>query len=183
MGVKTLTSERFKHFVLAIHWKADRQWRIQRKCGNGRPFASSLNYPRAMETTHRRQKHAGKANYMAMKNKKINVVYSTEFGKMCPVCNNPAGKCICKKQPSQPKSDGIVRIMRETKGRKGKGVTLITGVPLGAEELKKLSKSLKQKCGSGGSVKNGVIEIQGDHRDALEIELVSLGYKVKRAGG
>ena len=73
--------------------------------------------------------------------------------------------------------------MRETKGRKGKGVTLITGLPLNSEELKALSKKLKQKCGSGGSIKNGIIEIQGDHRDVLEKELCSLGYKVKRAGG
>lgn len=73
--------------------------------------------------------------------------------------------------------------MRETKGRKGKGVTLITGVPLDDEGLKQLAKTLKQKCGSGGSIKDGVIEIQGDHRDVLEKELSGLGYKVKRAGG
>lgn len=81
------------------------------------------------------------------------------------------------------KTDGIVRLMRETKGRKGKGVTLITGVPLDEAGLKRLVKSLKQKCGCGGSLKNGIIEIQGDHRDVLEIELAGRGYKVKRAGG
>ena len=79
--------------------------------------------------------------------------------------------------------DGIVRLIRETKGRKGKGVTLITGVPLDIEGLKKLATTLKQKCGSGGSIKERVIEIQGDHRDMLEQELVGMGYKVKRAGG
>ena len=122
---------------------------------------------------------------MAMKiqNKNSATVYSTESGKLCPDCNEPAAKCICRKKHVPPVSDGIVRLMRETKGRKGKGVTLITGVPLESEELKKLANSLKQKCGSGGSVKEGVIEIQGDHRDMLEQELVSLGYKVKRAGG
>ena len=122
---------------------------------------------------------------MAMKtqNKGTGLVYSTEFGKMCPGCNKPAAKCICQKHQVLPKSDGIVRLSRETKGRKGKGVTLITGVPLDNEGLKKLAKSLKQKCGSGGSLKNGVIEIQGDHRDVREEELGSLGYKVKRAGG
>ena len=122
---------------------------------------------------------------MAMKaqNKGAGIVYSTEFGKMCPGCNKPAAKCICQKKQSIPKSDGIVRLMRETKGRKGKGVTLITGVPLDNKGLKKLAKSLKQKCGCGGSLKNGVIEIQGDHRDVLEKELGRLGYKVKRAGG
>ena len=73
--------------------------------------------------------------------------------------------------------------MRQTKGRKGKGVTLINGLPLAAKELKNLAKVLKQKCGCGGAVKNGIIEIQGDHRDILEQELVTRGYKVKRAGG
>lgn len=111
------------------------------------------------------------------------IVYSTDFGKMCPRCNRQAAKCTCRKLPSQPKNDGIVRLRRETKGRKGKGVTIITGIPLENKELKNLAKLFKQKCGSGGSVKNGVIEIQGDHRDALEKELVRLGYKVKRAGG
>ncbi|MBN2808717.1 MAG: stress response translation initiation inhibitor YciH, partial [Deltaproteobacteria bacterium] len=71
----------------------------------------------------------------------------------------------------------------ETKGRKGKGVTLISGVPLDSEGLKDLAKRLKQKCGSGGSIKNGIIEIQGDHRDFLEQELTGQGYRVKRAGG
>ena len=120
---------------------------------------------------------------MKAQNKGAGLVYSTEFGKMCPGCNKPIVKCICREKRSPPKSDGIVRLMRETKGRKGKGVTLITGVPLDNEGLKKLAKSLKQKCGSGGSLKNGVIEIQGDHREFLEKELNGLGYKVKRAGG
>ena len=111
------------------------------------------------------------------------LVYSSEFGQMCPGCNQPVGKCICQQKTSLPKSDGIVRLKRETKGRKGKGVTLITGLPLDDEGLKKLAKALKQKSGSGGSVKNGIIEIQGDHRDMLEKELTGLGYKVKRAGG
>jgi translation initiation factor 1 len=122
---------------------------------------------------------------MAMKiqNKGAATVYSTESGKLCPDCNEPAAKCSCRKKQLPAQGDGIVRLIRETKGRKGKGVTLISGVPLGNEELKNLAKSLKQKCGSGGSIKDGVIEIQGDHRDMLEQELVSLGYKVKRAGG
>ena len=122
---------------------------------------------------------------MAMKipNKGAATVYSTESGRLCPDCNEPAVKCVCRKQQMPVQGDGIVRLMRETKGRKGKGVTLITGVPLDNEELKKLAKTLKQRCGSGGSLKDGVIEIQGDHQDMLEQELVSLGYKVKRAGG
>ena len=73
--------------------------------------------------------------------------------------------------------------MRVTKGRKGKAVTLITGLPLDNEGLKKLSKSFKQTCGSGGSLKKDIIEIQGDHRNVLEKELIRLGYRVKRAGG
>ncbi len=122
---------------------------------------------------------------MKAKNEGAGLVYSTEFGKMCPGCNKPTAKCVCQKKQSQsiPKNDGIVRLMRETKGRKGKGVILITGVPLNNDGLKKLAKSLKQKCGSGGSLKNGIIEIQGDHRDVLERELSRLGYKVKRTGG
>lgn len=116
-------------------------------------------------------------------NRDTGLVYSDEFGRMCPDCHKSVAKCICRKKPAPPASDGIVRLMRETKGRKGKGVTLITGLPLNSEELKKLAKSLKQKCGSGGSIKNRTIEIQGDHRDALEKELHGLGYRVKRAGG
>jgi translation initiation factor 1 len=120
---------------------------------------------------------------MKKRNKKnTGLVYSTESGTICPGCSKPASQCICKQTQAIPK-DGIVRLMRETKGRKGKGVTLINGVPLEPAALKKLAKSLKQKCGSGGSIKNGIIEIQGDHRDTLEKELTTLGYKVKRAGG
>ena len=117
------------------------------------------------------------------KQKTTGLVYSTEHGKMCPRCNQQAAQCRCKQQQIMPKSDGIVRLMRETKGRKGKGVTLITGIPLVGKDMKKLAKSLKQKCGCGGSIKNGIIEIQGDHRDVLEQELVTRGYKVKKAGG
>ena len=124
-------------------------------------------------------------NHMAIKpqSKGAGLVYSTEFGKMCPDCNKPAEKCVCRKKPAPIKSDGIVRLMRETKGRKGKGVTLISGIPLDNEGLKKLAKSLKQKCGCGGSLKNGVIEIQGDHRDMLMEQLKKHGWTVKRSGG
>jgi translation initiation factor 1 len=90
-----------------------------------------------------------------------------------------------KKQNPQPKQakDGVVRVGRETKGRKGAGVTVITGIPTHPEGLKQIAKELKQKCGTGGTVKNGVIEIQGDRRDLLVAELAARGYTVKRSGG
>ncbi len=110
------------------------------------------------------------------------LVYSTDRGRVCPGCGHPAGQCCCSKE-RQPKRDGVVRISRETKGRKGSGVSLISGLPLDGAGLKQLAKQLKQKCGSGGSVKNGVIEIQGDHREVLKGELEKQGYKVKLAGG
>ncbi|MBL4902181.1 MAG: translation initiation factor Sui1 [Desulfocapsa sp.] len=121
---------------------------------------------------------------MARKTSKTHsaLVYSTESGTLCAEWNKQAKHCSCPPKQSIPK-DGIIRLMRETKGRKGKGVSLIHGLPLDPVELKKLAKALKKKCGSGGSIKNAVIEIQGDHRDVLEQELVRLGYKVKRAGG
>ena len=109
-------------------------------------------------------------------------VYSTELGRTCPVCGKAKDKCACSNE-SMPEGDGIVRIQRETKGRKGKGVTLISGVLLVPAELKKLAKELKQKCGVGGAVKDGVIEIQGDVRDQLFDEMKQRGFKVKKAGG
>lgn len=120
-----------------------------------------------------------------MKNSKQDsrLVYSTETGRTCPECRQSRENCQCGKEQAPLPGDGVVRLMRQTKGRKGKGVTLISGIPLVGGELKKLAKSLKQLCGSGGSIKNGVIEIQGDHRDVLEKKLVKLNYRVKRAGG
>jgi translation initiation factor 1 len=111
------------------------------------------------------------------------LVYSTEFGRMCAQCRNPLNTCRCTKVRPIPKSDGIVRISRETKGRKGKGVTVISGVPLNSAELEKLGRQLKQRCGTGGTAKDGTIEIQGDHRDLLLSELEKLGWVVKKAGG
>jgi translation initiation factor 1 len=110
-------------------------------------------------------------------------VYSTEQGRMCPVCGHAIASCTCRRDKPAARGDGIVRISRETKGRKGKGVTLVSGLPLDADALRKLAGQLKQKCGSGGTVKEGVIEIQGDHRDPLMEELKKQGYTVKRAGG
>ncbi|MDH5524158.1 MAG: translation initiation factor Sui1 [Desulfobulbaceae bacterium] len=111
------------------------------------------------------------------------MVYSTEVGRMCPGCGKAVGQCSCRRQLPGGKGDGIVRISRETKGRKGKGVTLITGLDLDQAGLKQMASRLKQLCGSGGSVRDGVIEIQGDKRDLLVAELGKQGYTVKRAGG
>ena len=111
------------------------------------------------------------------------VVYSSEHGRMCPLCGRPIARCACRKSPRAPRGDGVVRVGREVKGRRGKAVTTISGVPLATEALRELAGELKRLCGTGGSVKDGVIEIQGDHRDALVAELGSRGYTVKRAGG
>ncbi len=112
-----------------------------------------------------------------------NLVFSSDHGKMCPKCARPINSCNCNEKKQPVKGDGVIRICRQTKGRKGKGVTIITGVPLPPNELKELARTLKNKCGCGGTVKNGEIEIQGDHRDKLLEELATLGYKAKRAGG
>ena len=88
-----------------------------------------------------------------------------------------------KPHPTPSKGDGVVRVSRQTKGRKGKGVTLISGVPLAGDELKDLAKALKQRCGSGGTIKDGIIEIQGDHRDTLVVELSKKNWIVKKSGG
>ncbi len=103
----------------------------------------------------------------------LDIVFSTDKGRVKPE----------KKKPEDPKGNGIVRVGRETKGRKGSGMTVITGVPLHPEGLKDLAKKLKQKCGTGGTVKGRVIEIQGDHRDLLVSELTAMGYTVKKSGG
>ncbi|NTV15126.1 MAG: translation initiation factor Sui1 [Desulfobulbaceae bacterium] len=113
------------------------------------------------------------------------LVYSTDRGRTCPGCGMPAGQCSCSgaRPGTRPAGDGIVRISRETKGRKGAGVTLLRGLGLAPEQLKALAGQLKQRCGSGGTVKDGVIEIQGDHRQLLLAELARQGFKVKLAGG
>lgn len=117
------------------------------------------------------------------KTKNKGVVYSTDVGRVCPDCGQPVQQCCCCKVSKAEPDDGIVRIHKETKGRKGSGVSRITGIPLSDKELSSLAKTLKKKCGSGGTVKNGAIEIQGDHRELLADLLTNQGYKVKLAGG
>jgi translation initiation factor 1 len=106
---------------------------------------------------------------------------------MCAHCGLPSKRCVCRKNPRKQEpgidSDGIVRVRREKKGRKGKTVTTLSGIPHPEAELKALAKELKRRCGGGGSVKHGVIEIQGDHCDVLIEELEKRDFKVKRSGG
>jgi translation initiation factor 1 len=112
------------------------------------------------------------------------IVYSTGIGERCPNCLRPVRECVCKKgTPGKTTSDGVVRVSRETQGRKGKGVTVITGLGLPAAELETLATELKKKCGSGGGAVDGRIEIQGEHRDRLVEELTRRGWKVNRVGG
>lgn len=117
------------------------------------------------------------------KNASGGLVYSTEVGRMCPDCRNAIDSCNCKATKPVAKTDGVVRISRETKGRGGKSVTLVKGLALDALALAALGKQLKAACGSGGTVKDGVIEVQGDHTDALVAVLQKQGHNVKRAGG
>jgi translation initiation factor 1 len=111
------------------------------------------------------------------------LVYSTDAGRLCPGCNKPVAQCSCRQQKPAVKGDGVIRISRETKGRGGKSVNVINGLALAPAELDKLCTQLKKRCGTGGTIKDGTIEIQGEHRDALVAELVKLGYSVKKAGG
>lgn len=118
------------------------------------------------------------------------VVYSTGKGRVCPHCGLPQSRCVCRKNPRPGGSrasgapvGGGVRVRRETQGRRGKTVTTISGVPLAPDELKQLAAELKRRCGTGGSARDGVIEIQGDHRDTLVADLEERGYTVQRVGG
>lgn len=111
------------------------------------------------------------------------IVYRTDGGRTCPDCGEPRAACRCAETAAAPAGDGIVRLHRERKGRGGKAVTLVQGVPLPAPELKQLAKRLKQRCGVGGAVKEGRIEIQGDQRELLKSLLEAEGFTVKLAGG
>lgn len=113
------------------------------------------------------------------------LVYSTESGRMCPDCRQPLAACACRAAARAwpGAADGVVRVSRETKGRGGKTVTLIKG--LGGDEpaLASLGRQLKAACGSGGTIKDGTIEIQGDHVARVMAALERLGHRAKRAGG
>jgi translation initiation factor 1 len=123
-----------------------------------------------------------------MKNRSLSggLVYSTEAGRMCPACRRPVAQCACRANAAAAAlapSDGIARVSRETKGRGGKAVTVVKGAPVDAAGLLKLGQDLKAACGSGGTVKDGVIEVQGDHVEKVMALLQQRGHKVKRAGG
>ncbi len=117
------------------------------------------------------------------------LVYSTETGRICPDCSQPVAQCQCAANKralaaaSSAAADGVLRVQRETKGRGGKSVTLVRGLALDALALAALGKQLKAACGSGGTAKDGVIEVQGDHVATVMAALVKLGYAVKRSGG
>ncbi|QVQ27372.1 translation initiation factor Sui1 [Achromobacter deleyi] len=112
------------------------------------------------------------------------LVYSTETGRMCPLCRQPLAQCQCKQAArATPAGDGVARVSRETKGRGGKSVTLVRGLALDPVALGVLGKQLRTACGSGGTVKDGVIEVQGDHCDRIIEALTKQGHRAKRAGG
>lgn len=122
----------------------------------------------------------------SLKDQLSSLVYSTEVGKLCSDCGEAILACKCDERADAERLanlDGVVRLRREVAGRKGRGVVTVTGVPLPESELKDLTKKIKQRCGTGGSLKDGVIEIQGDQRDLIKSLLEAEGFKVKLSGG
>jgi translation initiation factor 1 len=113
------------------------------------------------------------------------LVYSTDAGRMCPACRRPIGSCTCATSTvrSRPAGDGVARIRREVGGRGGKTVTVVTGLPLDEAALAALSKRMKAACGTGGTVKAGALEFQGDHREQLVSLLKNEGFETRLAGG
>lgn len=111
------------------------------------------------------------------------LVYSTDGGRMCPDCRMPVSQCSCPRQGSSPAGGGAVRVSRETSGRNGKCVTIVRGLALDSGALAALGRELKAACGSGGTVKDGAIEVQGDHCNRIVALLKGRYPDVKRAGG
>lgn len=120
------------------------------------------------------------------------LVYTSDSGRICPECGRPAANCVCrpgKKNHPAPAgpltkpNDGIARVQRETKGRGGKTATVVTGLPVDDGRLAEIAGALKKRCGCGGTVKDGVIVIQGDHADVIVEMLQMSGFKAKRSGG
>ena len=113
------------------------------------------------------------------------VVYDSDVGRLdrCPNCKRRVEVCVCPAPSQQPRGDGIVRVSRDKKGRRGKTVTVVTGLPGDAAALAEISTTLKRLCGSGGTVSGDTVEIQGDHRERVAAKLTELGHRVKLAGG
>jgi len=121
---------------------------------------------------------------MMRKSGRGGLVYSTDGGRMCPVCRRPMAACTCGALPEAlTRGDGVVRVSRETKGRGGKAVTLVRGLALDAAALAALGKRLRSACGAGGTAKDGVLEVQGDHVERVIEWLKQEGRTVKRSGG
>ena len=115
---------------------------------------------------------------------KSTLVYSTEVGRVCPDCGRPVQQCACKATASAAViGDKVVRVSRQSKGRGGKTVTLVKGLALDGVALAALAKQLRTACGAGGAVKDGVIEVQGDHCDSILAALKKQGHNAKQAGG
>jgi translation initiation factor 1 len=111
------------------------------------------------------------------------IVYSTGLGSLCPNCRRAVRECVCPKGAPGAAKPGAVRVGRETNGRAGRGVTTVTGLPLSLADIDALAARLKKRCGCGGTVREGVIEIQGDHRDVIVAELIKAGWQAKKSGG
>lgn len=119
-----------------------------------------------------------------MRSNDSQLVYSTDGGRTCPACRQPQAACTCRQAAkAQPAGDGTARVSREKQGRGGKTVTVVRGLPLGADDLAALGKRLRAACGAGGTAKDGVLEVQGDHAERLVTLLLAEGFKAKRAGG
>ena len=117
--------------------------------------------------------------------KRSGIVYSTESGRHCPNCNQPVDACLCHRadEAAAGSTSGHIYLQRESKGRAGKPITSIKGLPLNQKDMKALAKKLKAKCGVGGTIEGEVIIIQGDQREKLKVELANQGYSVKISGG
>jgi translation initiation factor 1 len=113
----------------------------------------------------------------------MGLVYSTDAGRMCPQCRQPVAACRCAQASKAPAPSGPVRVMRSSKGRGGKTVTLVSGLALDDAALAALGKQLRSACGSGGTVKDGIVEVQGDHVERVLAWLAAQGIAARRSGG
>lgn len=111
------------------------------------------------------------------------LVYSTDLGRTCPGCRQSLAACLCKAAKPVYAGDGIAKVSREKQGRGGKTVTVVRGLALDANALTTTGKQLRNVCGAGGTAKDGVIEVQGDHVERVVAWLIQAGHRVKRAGG